>query len=170
MTSESTSSVKRIQSVAMDNEMEQTINVDGEICKFGDLVWIIMKNRTHRPSTTTLIKYYAYSQGVPEGQENAFEAVLDKHLSEDARQKLIEPVVAMGAVVQDGMFMHRGEFRDFDGNVFVVQNKLPDFAEAGGNRVFYKADNDGEPITGDISEALAEADAAADTSTQDGAA
>ena len=140
MHTENNTAVKLIQSIKVANENEMTFNVDGEICKYYDLVWIILKNRTHRPSTTTVVKYYAYCAGLTTDDVNAFEAVLGKHLTDDARQLLIEPVSAMGAVVVDGEFMHRGEFRDFNSAVFVVQNKLPNLAETGFGSSVYKLD------------------------------
>lgn len=147
---DATSNVKYIKNVKILDEVRQLIDVDGQTCGFGVAVWIIPKDRSHRPSTTSLIKFASYSAAASaDGDENFFDAVLDLNLTDDERRLLAEPVAAMGAVIVGNEYMHRGEFRDFEGNTFVVQQKLPQLHEIERNVGYTVTDEDRRAAAGD---------------------
>lgn len=154
---DTTSNVKYIKNTKVLDEVRQLVEVDGQTCGFGVAVWIIPKDRSYRPSTTSLIKFASYSAAAAaEGDENFFDAVLDMNLTDDERRLLAEPVAAMGAVIVGNEYMHRGEFRDFEGKTYVVQQKLPQLHEIEGQVGYKVTDEERRTAAGDALAAAVE--------------
>ncbi len=112
-------------------EEDNTYLVDGELLQAVDSVWLLIKSREAAAFPSPVAKYFHYCDSL-HGEENAFEAILPKHLSQEFLEKTY---YHREAQLIDNEFYHITHCVDFDYMPFTITRKLPPYTPPAGYTV-----------------------------------